>query len=286
MMTPLGSRSLAPVVPVLVASHMLLNLRDVMRISSTVIDSSTSLALVNSGPHTRAIPSPWIVSGSKSATETETGSNIRGPPHNFDIAKRHVETPPANTLSPGTRGMEWSHSASGMSATTTTEGGSMPVFSKVIPGLYGEQPVDFAETREGNEEGGSRTHFMSLSTEGAYMSSDPYAYGASDDEDEDDSFDEYHHRHRHIPIPVSVPPHQVGEDIELGERIPAPTRAHQSPVVRDFPRPGEVVVRARGDNLADSDTREGQLHTTRRAPNPSHDDQCQGSDGGSVLIID
>lgn len=279
----LASRSLAPIVPVLIASNMLLNLRDVMRISSTVmISSSGTAALVNKKSHTRTIISPSIVPGYKSGPGKGTGPTPHDPLHSYDVDKG----PLAASSSPGTKGMEWSYSARTM--TTGVREESMPIFSKVVPGLYDELPADFASHQASNK-GGNIAQPTPPSSEWAYYAYDPYAYGAFDsgDDDNDELPDENRHYRKHIPY--LVPTRQVVEDIELGERTPMPMRADESPAPQRLPHPGERMVPAvqtQGDILGEPDAGQGGQgpHSHARMGPPGRDDQ--ESDGDSVLIID
>ena len=249
-----GPRSLASVIPVLVASHMLLNLRDVMRMSTTVVGSSTTMVPIN-----------------KFGTGKNTGPKTRESLQHYVSNRPRISAHLDADLRPGTMGTEWSAST-GTMASATEEGGSMPMHQKSIHGLHDERPVSFAGHQVRGESGGDGTTQSGY----AYASRDPYAYGASsdsddDDEDEDedgdDLLDEFRHRHRH-----------AGEDIELGARISVPIRAYQGP-----------VVQAQSGIMEESGTREGEqdprLRTTRRGPGrPAHDDR--DSDRGSVLIIE
>jgi hypothetical protein len=280
---------------VLVASHMLLNLRDVMRMSSTVIGSSGTMAPMNSESHSQTIFSPWVTANykvSRSGAGTGVGSIVRDPTHNYDANKRRIEGPFDISLSPGSHGMEWNNSTSARSLTTAIEEErSMPVFSNVAPGLYDEPPIGAAGHRASDEEEGGVKRSTVPRSEGddpMYHPRDPYAYGASDDDDDEgDLFDEYHHRRRHVPISVPAHGRQIVEELELGERTPARTRAHHS-AAAEHSTTG-LIQRSRGsDALGETNAGEEghgpHLHNARRAGQPTHGDH--GSDRGSVLIIE
>jgi hypothetical protein len=267
---------------------MLLNLRDVMRLSGAVVSSSGTIAAMNSLPYTRTT----VSKPSKPGTAMSAGSKARDSFDNYDTNERRIGGPL------GTKGMAWSHSASARNMTTATEKeGSMPVFSTVIAGLYDEHPVGTTARRASDEEGGDIRYSIASSPEGGdhpLTSRDPYAYGASDDEgDEENLFDEYHNhnRRRHIHI-VSVSAHRVVEEIELGERTPTRRRAHQGPAVEHSAHPHDEmgpVLRSQGAIWGGTDTGEnGQgphPRMARWAPGrPVRGDQ--GSDGGSVFLIE
>lgn len=292
--------SLAPIIPVLVASHMLLNLRDVMRISSTVVGSSGTMAPMNGGSHSQTIVSPWSIPNSKvskSGAGTGMGSMARDSLHNYDANKHRIEGPLDIGLRPGTRGMEWNNSTSARTMTTAVEEErSIPVFSKAAPGLHGEPPVGAAGHRASDEEEGGIMRTTAPHSEGGnrvYLPHDPYAYGASDDDDEGEGglFDEYPRRLRDVHISLPIPTRQAVEELELGERIPTRTRVRPGPAA-ERSATGLIIPRSQSDALGGTDAGEERLEgrgpplrTARRtAGQPTHNDQ--GSDGGSVLIIE
>lgn len=242
----------------LIASHMLLNLRDVTRTSGAMVSSSGIMAVSNNGPYMRTSKSP------KSGTAVSVGS--RFPLYTSDISKRHIE---GTSLSMSTKGMEWSYGAGATTmATATEEEGPAPVFSTVVAGLHDEQPFGATARPMVDEESGGIRHSTTSSGYHSYTSRDPYAYGASDDDDEGNLYDEYHHQRRHPHIHVSVSAHRVVEEIELGETR---TRAHQSPSVGHSAHPENEVLRSRGSIWRE--TSEGP-RTARRAPShPTNSDR-------------
>lgn len=289
LMTALsGPRSLAPVVPVLVASRMLLNLRDIMKMSTLVVGSPR---IMSTGSYPRATLRPPVVPGSKGAkpgTRAGMGSN---PLQDHDFDKQSVEGYSATNVI--VLGIKDTESGSGASTKTRMAGNedaaSMSAPSEVASGLYDEFYAGITP------DDGHR-HFDSRTLEDGGDAHAHYARGASDDDDsdEDASFDERRHHGRHARPPISVRAHWVSEDIELGEQLPTSARDHQYPAVQhsstNVAAPPRPLSRSRANIFREARVggrdRAPHPHATRRfLGRPAQRGDQESDAGSSVLII-